>query len=187
MTPLHRPLFLIGYRGSGKSTVARHLARLWGCVAADSDDAIEEASGRSIRELFEESESAFRELERRIVALMCVGGPMVASLGGGAILDPTTRARLREAGHVVWLTATPEVLAERLKADESSASRRPGLTPLGLVEEIEGVLAERTPLYRESADVEIDTVGKEPEEIAEEIARWWEERGGTEGQGTGRE
>src|SRR5690606_5388286 len=109
MTPLHRPLFLIGYRGSGKSTVARHLAEKWGCAAADSDDAIEQASGRSIRELFAESEPDFRELERQIVALMCVGGPMVASLGGGAILDPTTRQRIREAGHVVWLTAPPEV------------------------------------------------------------------------------
>lgn len=179
MTPLHRPLFLIGYRGSGKSTVARHLAQKWNVVAADSDDAVEQASGRSIGELFAESEPKFRELERQIVALMCVGGPMVASLGGGAILDASTRERIKEAGHVVWLTASSEDLAERIRADASTAGRRPSLTSQGLYDEITEVLAARTPLYQECADVEIDTSGKTPDEIADEIAEWWE--GWTEG------
>lgn len=178
MPPLHRPLFLIGYRGSGKTTVARHLAEKWNVTAADSDDAIEQVSGRSIGELFAESEPQFRELERQIVALMCVGGPMVASLGGGAILNASTRERIKEAGHVVWLTAPPELLAERIREDASTASRRPGLTAKGLYEEIAEVLAARTPLYRECADVEIDTTGKTPVEIAEEIAQWWEQSGG---------
>src|SRR5690606_35585310 len=149
MPMLHRPLFLIGYRGTGKSTVGRHLAEKWGCAAVDSDQAIEEASGKTISELFAEGEPKFREMERQIVALLSVAGPMVVSLGGGAILDPTSRQRIREAGHVVWLTAPPDVLAERIGGDESSASRRPSLTAAGLLEEIAAVLAARVPLYRE--------------------------------------
>ena len=99
---------------------------------------------------------------------------MIVSLGGGAVLDESSRQRMAEVGQAVWLTATPEVIAERLSQDATSDDRRPPLTTQGLLGEIEAVLTARTPLYRQCAAWEVSTVGKSPETIAEEIADWWQ-------------
>ncbi|TWT99622.1 Shikimate kinase 2 [Botrimarina colliarenosi] len=167
-------LFLIGYRGCGKSTVARRLADRLGWDAVDSDDEIEHAAGKSIAMIFaDDGEPAFRDLEEGVVTRLCGLERTVVALGGGAVLREATRARLAVAGPVVWLTAPATTLAARISGDATSASRRPNLTDLtdltGLAE-VERVLAAREPIYRECANFSVDADGRSPEVIAEEIA-----------------
>lgn len=166
-----RSLFLIGYRGTGKTTVAKLLAARLGCLAIDSDAVLQRRDGRSIAQMFAEAgEVAFRDLEQAVVADLATGQPRVVSLGGGAILREANRRAL--AGHpVVWLRASPTSLAQRLASDRVSADQRPSLTGQGLLEEIEQVLAERTPIYQQCATMTVDTDDLSPAEVADEILR----------------
>jgi shikimate kinase len=169
-------LFLNGYRGTGKSTVARLVAQrlsestgdAWASI--DADDEVERVSGKSIATMFtEQGESAFRDLEERIVADLCRGERLVVALGGGATLREPTRRRLAEAGPVVWLTAPAEELARRLAADAATDQRRPSLTGLPAAEEVVRVLAERTPVYAACATFAVPTEGRSPEAVADEV------------------
>lgn len=163
-------LFLIGYRGSGKSTVARELATRLGWRWVDSDDLIEQQAGTTIQEIFAaQGESVFRDLEEQAVAQLSASAQTVVALGGGAVLREANRDCLVQAGPVVWLTAPAEALGHRLASDASTTARRPSLTGRGVVEEIAEVLAERAPLYRACATLTIDTQGKTPAQIAEEV------------------
>jgi len=162
---------LIGYRGSGKSTVAPPLADRLGYVWADADAEIERIAGRTIREIFiAEHEAGFRRREREALAQLLALDRLVLAAGGGAILDPDTRARMRAAGPVVWLKAPVATLADRIAADPATAVRRPSLAGGG-VAEIERLLAEREPLYRETATLEIDTDGHSALQIVDKIVR----------------
>lgn len=168
---LDSSIFLIGYRGTGKTTVARHLADLAGCGWVDSDSLVEQRGYRTIAEIFaEEGEPAFRDLEQRVVAELVDGQPRVVSLGGGAVLRDANRQALA-GNQVAWLTASAAVIAERLAADKTSKSQRPSLTGKGLLDEIEQVLAERTPIYRQCATIEVDTEIRTPQAVAQEIYR----------------
>lgn len=164
-------IFLIGYRGTGKTTVAAALAQRWETDWNDADAQIERKAGQTIGQLFAQGEQVFRDWEERVVAELCEEGPQVVALGGGAVLREATRQKLRQAGRMVWLTAPPELIAERIARDVAKGHVRPSLTGAGLVEEIEQVLAERTDVYRECADLEVSTVDKSPQEIADQIAR----------------
>lgn len=166
-------VFLIGYRGCGKSTVGRLLAERLGWESIDSDDVVEAEAGKAIAEIFaDEGEPAFRELEERVVAELAARERTVVSLGGGAVLRGTTRQRLAAAGPVFWLTAPAETLAARIAGDATTGDRRPSLTGLSGLAEVERVLTEREPIYRECATVAIDADGRPPDEIADEIAGW---------------
>ena len=163
-------LFLIGYRGSGKTSVASALAAQLGWPWVDTDVEIERRSGRTIRDLFvQEGESYFRDLESRVVAEVAAGDRQVVALGGGAVLRPDNRRDLAGRGKVVWLTASPRTLWERIGQDPSTASRRPHLTTAGGLAEIETLLAERSPLYAQCADLALDTEGLPPDQIARQI------------------
>jgi shikimate kinase len=164
------PIFLIGYRGTGKSTVARELAARLGYDSTDADVEIERTAGRSIADIFaEEGEEAFRKLEAGVVAALSRKRQTVVALGGGAVLREENRRAIRRAGAVVWLTAGVNSIVERLAADEATASRRPNLTLVGGRAEIETLLAQRTPHYRECATLIVDTEGKSAAEVADEI------------------
>lgn len=166
-------VFLIGYRGCGKSTVGRLLAQRLGWASVDSDDVVEEQAGKAIAAIFaDDGEPAFRDLEERVVAELCERNDTVVSLGGGAVLRPATRERLKAAGPAFWLTASAETLAARIASDLTSGDRRPRLTGLSGLAEVERVLAEREPIYRECATVAIDAEGRSAEVIASEIAGW---------------
>lgn len=163
-----RGIVLIGYRGTGKSTVGRIVAERLGRAFVDCDRVIEARSGRAIRDLFAESgEPAFRDLEEQTLAELTDDFPAaVLATGGGAILRESNRRRLREFGFVAWLTADPEELADRLEADPTSLAGRPALTSAGTLAEIEHVLASRSPLYSQTADVVIPTGGRTPDQVA---------------------
>jgi shikimate kinase len=169
--PHDTSIYLIGYRGAGKTTVARLLAERLGWDWIDADDEIERRAGTTIAEMFAtEGEAAFRALESEVVEELCRWRRTVVALGGGAVLSEANRTAIRLAGRVVWLKTTVETLAQRLAADDMTASRRPNLTQSGGLSEIEALLATREPIYRACATLEVDTEGKSSAEVAAEIA-----------------
>ncbi len=160
-------IVLIGYRGCGKTTVGHLIAQRLGWRFVDTDLLIEEQAGMSIAELFaRRGEPEFRRLEVEKVAEVTRGAGQVLSVGGGAVLDPGNVARLRAAGAVVWLRAPEEVLWRRMAEDDRTARTRPDLTDQGGIEEVRAVLSQREPAYRSAADIEVDTDGRTPEEVA---------------------
>lgn len=168
-------IYLIGYRGSGKTTVARHLASMLWWNWLDADPHLEQQAGCSIREIFEsEGETGFRDRESRVVAELALYSQLVVALGGGAVLREENRARLKASGKCAWLKASPELLWSRIQADPTTAERRPNLTAQGGPEEVARLLAERSPLYEECADLTVETDNRSPLAIATTIARWAE-------------
>jgi shikimate kinase len=170
MIMLIQSIALIGYRGTGKTTIAKRLAAHLGWDGVDADVEVELKAGKSITAIFaDDGEPAFRDLESSAVADLCRRARVVLALGGGAVCRETNRAAIARCGAVVWLQASPATLEKRIAGDSSTAARRPGLTASGGREEIERLLAERTPHYRACATLEVDTEDKSPAEIAEEI------------------
>ena len=164
------PIFLIGYRGTGKTTLAQELAARLGRDWIDADDVVEARAGKTIAAIFaEDGEAAFRDLEAQAVAELCGRTRTVVGLGGGAVLREESRRAIQAAGPIVWLTASVETIQARMATDTTTAARRPNLTNAGGRIEIEKVLAERTPIYRACATFVVDTEGKEPSEVADEI------------------
>jgi len=162
-------IFLIGPRGSGKTTTAQALAAHLGWSWVDADTELERIAGRSIREVFgTEGEAGFREREAAVLRELAERSHCVVATGGGVVLREDNRNLLRR-GRVVWLTAGAEVLCQRLQADDSSRQRRPALTALLPREEMAEVLRVRQPLYAACADHCIVTEGKGVAEIVAEI------------------
>jgi shikimate kinase len=163
-------IFLIGYRGSGKSTVSRRLGELLGWPSVDADSELEQRAGKSIKDIFATGgESAFRELETRVIGDLASRDKHVIALGGGAILREINRKAIAGRGPVVWLQASPETLFARINADPQTEEHRPNLTAQGGVEEIRTLLEQRTPQYRASANVTVDVNRLDPDEIARQI------------------
>lgn len=163
---------LIGYRATGKTTLARLLAARLGWDWIDADVEIERRAGKSIAEIFAaDGEPAFRDLEALVIADLCRRDRLVVAAGGGAPLRPESRQAMRKAGKVVWLTARPETILTRMTGDTTTAARRPNLTDSDPLAEIVELLKRREPIYRESADCVVDTEGRTPEELVEEILK----------------
>lgn len=167
-------LYLTGYRGCGKSTVAKQLATRLALPFADLDDAIESNAGCSIAAIFaDEGEAGFRDREALALQHLAATDPKVIALGGGAILRPANRESIAATGWCVWLDANPAVIAERLAGDETTGPRRPALTGLTPTDEIISVMREREPLYRQVSNLRIDTTSKPILQIVDEIAAAW--------------
>jgi shikimate kinase len=171
---LRQGLALVGPRGTGKTTIGRILAERLGRPFLDADIELERMVGRSIAAIFaEEGEPSFRDWEERILAELTRRGPSVLATGGGVVLRPSNRQRLWAFGLVIWLRAEPEVLATRLLSDPRGLAGRPALTAAGTLAEIAAVAEARAPLYREVADLVIDTGGQTPSEVADAILDAW--------------
>jgi shikimate kinase len=163
-------LVLIGYRATGKTTMARLLAQRLQWDWIDADVEIERRAGKSIARMFaEDGEPAFRDLEAQVIAELCSRERLVLAAGGGAPLRPESRQAMRAGGTVVWLQARPETVLQRMSGDATTLSRRPSLTDKNPLDEIVHLLERREPIYRESAHLAIDTEGKTPEQIVAEI------------------
>lgn len=170
-------LYLTGYRGSGKTSVAKELALCLGLDAVDLDDEIERVAAKSIQQIFsEEGEAGFRDREQAALDAVAKGPIAIVALGGGAILRETNRQTLRQTGRCVWLDADHQTLADRIQADETTVQRRPSLTDLDPVEEVRRLVAERQPYYMEVSDLRVETKGKKVSEIAEEVLVWIDEQ-----------
>ena len=156
---------LTGFMGSGKTTVGKVLADFLGCPFMDLDDLIVKKAGKSIPEIFaEDGEPAFRQLEARLLRQTVekyTENTVVLALGGGAVTAPASAALLREKTVCIYLRATLETLLSRL---EGETAGRP-LADASLADR----LAEREPLYEQTAHVIIDTDGLSPDEVADEI------------------
>ncbi len=140
--------------GSGKSTVGRQLARRLAIPFHDSDHVIEQRAGCPIREYFErEGEDAFRDLEEAVIDELVRESAGVLATGGGAVLRPANRERLRAGGHVIYLRSTPEELIRRLRHD----TNRPLLQVADPLARLRTLYDERDPLYRETAHFVIET------------------------------
>ncbi|MCI0684800.1 MAG: shikimate kinase [Gemmataceae bacterium] len=169
-------IFLIGYRGTGKSATARALAARLAWSWCDADELLEERFGKTIRQIFDdEGEAGFRDKEAAVLDELAGRRCWVIATGGGVVLRPENRAKLR-TGVTVWLTAAPATIWERLQADATTAERRPNLAQGGLAE-IEELLRLRQPLYEACADWMIDTTEQLPEHVAERIAAWLQGQG----------
>ncbi|QDU11881.1 shikimate kinase [Gimesia aquarii] len=161
---------LIGYRGSGKSSVAVPLAEKLGFAWIDADDEIERVAGKSIAAIFaEEGEDYFRQIEREVMRSLRGREKLIIAAGGGAILNTETRGEVQSAGPVIWLRASVEALTQRVSQDDSTTSRRPALTTLKGAEEIQHLLSQREPVYEECATITIETDSKTVSEIVDEI------------------
>lgn len=162
-------ILLIGYRGTGKTTVARLLAERMSWSWVDADATLEERCGRSIRIIFEEEgEVGFRQKEAALLEELCRLREHVIATGGGVVFRAANRECLRTAGRVVWLTADARDLWQRLQADATTRDRRPPLAGGGLAE-IQELLEVRKPLYQECADITVDTTRCSPESVADQI------------------
>ena len=161
-------LFLVGPMGSGKTAVGRQLAARLGLEFIDCDAEIEARTGVDIPLIFEkEGEPGFRVRERDVLdELSGLSGVLVAT-GGGAVLDPDTRARLRSRGCVVYLrTSVNQQLARTRRSGHRPLLRNPD--PLGTLERL---LQVRAPLYEELADITVDTDARKVRSVVDEIAR----------------
>ncbi len=157
---------LIGYRGTGKSTLAGPLAKRLGWDWLDADVELERRAGRSIQDIFAtDGEPEFRRLEWELLAELLQRDRLVIAAGGGAIGNAETRAAMKRAGPVVWLQASADTIEHRLATDPTTGQRRPNLTSSGGRTEIERLLAIREPLYRECATIVLDTEQASTEQL----------------------
>jgi shikimate kinase/3-dehydroquinate synthase len=154
-----RGIVLVGLMGSGKSAIGRRLAARLGLPFRDADAEIELAAGRSIAEIFARfGEPAFRDGERRVIRRLLDGEPMVLATGGGAFMDPVTRALIRERATSLWLRCPLPVLLRRV----SGRTHRPLLNGTDPAVVLRRLMTERNPIYAE-ADIVVDCADENPE------------------------
>jgi shikimate kinase len=160
-----RSVVLIGLMGAGKSAIGRRLAKRLGLDFVDADKEIEAAAGMSINDIFaEHGEAYFRDGERRVIARLLDGGPIVLATGGGAYMNEETRAEIAGKGMSIWLSAKLEILLERV----SRRDTRPLLKTGDPREIMQALMDERYPVYAQ-ADVTVESRDVPHEVIVEEI------------------
>jgi shikimate kinase / 3-dehydroquinate synthase len=144
----HRSIVLIGMMGVGKSSIGRRLGARLGIPFVDADAEIEKAAGMSIADIFaRHGEAAFRSGESRVIARLLDGGPQVLATGGGAVMNPDTRALIKEKGVSIWLSADFDLLMRRTSKRKAE---RPMLHTADPVATLRALLAEREPIYAQA-------------------------------------
>lgn len=151
--PLDKPIVLVGLMGAGKTTIGKRLAARLKVAFVDTDAEIEAAAGHTVAEIFEKyGETEFRAGERRVIARLLTKEPQVLATGGGAFIDPETRANVKAAAYSIWLNARIDLLVERVNRRDT----RPLLRTGEPAEILARLLAERSPLYAE-ADLMVES------------------------------
>ncbi|HEY5237486.1 MAG TPA: shikimate kinase [Rhizomicrobium sp.] len=173
MGELKRTVALVGMMGAGKSSIGKRLAERLSLPFVDADATIEDAAHCTIAEIFERyGEPEFRDVERRVIARLLAEPPCVLATGGGAFVDPTTRAKIKDSAVSVWIKAPVEILLSRVKRRET----RPLLKDGDPRETLTRLMAEREPSYAE-ADIAIES-GDGPHTVAvDRIVSALQERG----------
>ncbi len=147
-------IILVGFMGTGKSTIGRSLSKTLSYPVIDTDQLIEEQQGRSIPEIFEEEgEDAFRDMETALLRSLLTQSGHIISTGGGIIIREENRQLLRKMGYVIWLVASPEEIHNRT----SRNNNRPLLNNEDPAGTIRKLLETRIPLYKECAHLAIET------------------------------
>lgn len=159
-------IYLVGPMGAGKSTIGRHLAELLGKEFKDTDHEIENRTGASIPLIFEiEGETGFRKRESAMLTELGSEDNLVLATGGGIVLAEENRRVLRQQGFVVYLFAKVDVLYQRTRRDRN----RPLLNEGDRRKKLEEIMLTRDPLYREVADLVIETDKRPARTVAKEI------------------
>ncbi len=168
-------IILLGYRGTGKSTVAKYLARALSRTVYRIDDLIVEAAGKPIPRIVEEGGwPKFRELEAGVVReVSSRARDAIIDCGGGVVVNDDNIRHLKRDGRAVLLTASLEALMERIRRDPNRPPLKKGLS---FEEEQRQIIAEREPKYRAAADLVVDTTKKQPAETASEIIQYFTEK-----------
>jgi shikimate kinase len=166
-------VFLIGSRAVGKTTIGKKLADRLGFSFLDTDALICEKKGATVHTIVQtEGWDGFRRCEQEILQGLETCRRCVIATGGGAILHQHLWPALKEHGYVVWLTADPDVICQRICTDNSvSDDQRPSLTGKSVCAEIREVLEVRDPLYRSAADLVVDTGLLGVSEVLDDIER----------------
>lgn len=161
-------IFLIGPMGAGKSTIGRQVAGLLGLDFDDTDHEIQRRTGVDIPTIFDfEGEEGFRRRESAVIDDLTQRGGLVLATGGGSILNPDNRRNLSSRGFVVYLYCSPEQQYERTLRDRS----RPLLQTADPLGTLQALMAERDPLYRETADIVVTSEKRSASAVANEIVR----------------
>lgn len=167
-----KKIILTGYRATGKTSVGKMLARRLGLNFLDTDKIIVEQEGRTINEIVaQEGWEYFRAQEEKLLEALVDRQGVVIATGGGAIMHQGVWARLMASGLVVWLTASRQTICQRLADDDNTGGQRPTLTGGTIYAEVERVLKEREPLYRQGSHLTVDTGSLDIAGVAEIIEK----------------
>lgn len=159
-------IFLIGFMGTGKSTIAGCLSRMLGLEQIEMDSSIEQQQQMKITQIFEEQgEAYFRDLESELLMELQKKKQLIVSCGGGAVLRPLNVEHMKRNGRIVWLTATAETVYSRVK----DSTDRPVLNHNMNVQFISELMEKRRELYQSAADLIVQTDGKSAAGIAQEV------------------
>jgi shikimate kinase len=157
---------LIGFMGVGKSAVGKALAERLGQKLVEVDSFIIQKAGKSIPQIFQDGEIAFREMEIEAVKEIAGGKDQVIACGGGVVLNKINIDRLKQDAVIVWLTATPGVILKRTRSD---GAVRPLIKNDTDLAGIRDMLSYRKPYYQRAADLEVDTSHDAVEEVVDQI------------------
>lgn len=167
-------IFLIGFMGTGKSTVARYMKQKYHMEIIEMDEQIETQEGMSISEIFRVyGEAYFRNLETELLAQIQTKKNRIVSCGGGVVLREENVQKMKTCGRVVLLTASPQTILKRVK----NSRRRPLLEGKKNVEDIQKLMEERREKYEMAADICICVDGKNSEDVCDEMIRRIERMG----------
>lgn len=169
---LDRTIVLVGLMGAGKTTIGRRLSKRLGVTFVDADEEVEKAAGCTISDIFESyGESAFRDVERRVIERLLNEPPHVLATGGGAFMNPETRKQIKEMGISVWLYADVSTLAERVKRKDTRPLLRGG-DPDQILHDL---AKQRYPVYA-LADIRVESGGGPHDLVVKAILDSLEER-----------
>jgi len=161
---LNRTVALVGMMGAGKTSIGKRLAARLEVPFADADHAIEEAADMTVKEIFAKyGEPEFRRLERSVIARLLGEAPHVLATGGGAYMDETTRAAMKDHAFTIWLKAPVEILLGRVRKRQGADQTRPLLAGDDMRGTLERLLAAREPAYA-TADMILES-GEEPHAV----------------------
>jgi len=165
-------LFLIGYRCTGKTTIAQFIAETLDWSFVDADTMLIGECGKNIEDIVNiEGWEAFRCRERETLRQICTKNRQVVATGGGVVLNADNISVMRASGIIIGLGASAETIRQRMLQDEKTRAFRPALTDKGSLAEIEDLLSERSPYYKSASDFFIHTDGISPVEIAQTILK----------------
>ena len=165
---MNKHIYLIGYMGTGKTSVGKLLSERLNLPLLEMDEILSERFGMTINEIFDAfGEAAFRSAESDLLLeISTLENPSVVSCGGGVVLNDKNQEILRESGITVLLQAKPQEIYNRLKNNND----RPLISGSNKLEKISKIYEERLPIYEEAAEIIIDTDNKTPEEIVDELS-----------------
>lgn len=163
---LEEHIFLIGFMGVGKTSTSKQLSQKLKVRETDTDAMIVQQENRSIPEIFEQSgEPYFRQVETEMLDLLAEQNPSIVSCGGGMAMREENVAKMKSIGRVIFLTATPETIYERVK----DSTNRPLLNGNMNIPYIRELMEAREPKYKAAADIAIATDGQTPDQVADRI------------------